>query len=975
MDIFNVCRGKAVLLLACFLCLVVSCVNEEYDMSQGNLNLEVTPFQEGLTFPLGSTDQIKLADLLKNVDGDFLNVVNGTYSFRVSDSIDDFNSQLSSLTNLVNISDIPSFSDEVPFQLEDVDVSSVRIAVQDYGFTHDMASSVKEPELDIPAISDALEMAAGVYKYAPAEGGADLEVEIAPIPLTKEKAVGMLVEVLLPDGIESVNYADFTATSGIDLDLKAENLISGLDVKLKTLEVTFPEELVINDADVVNHVLVIRDVDLTTGYKKHISISRINLPAPENGRIDYKGEIMLNAVDEVGGALRASDIPADKENDVKVVVHVSSSLVMDDYQVTMAPYPYELDFPGQEIKSDVPADLAGKNVSVYPEGNPELVIDLTFPELPLGLRPAAGKGMTMSFPKMLKFKEEEIPASYNYSLATNSVTFTFENEVPERIVLPIEKLIVIPVEENGQHYIKGDINITGGVSLDAGNLMKENVQEILGPANKISIVAHVPEIVPSTMNVDTYETTISQKVDLDIMSAGDVPEQVVGIGIVELNDATIDISMDASSIPDLGGADLVVDLTVGLPSMMKLEGVSGNVVKLTKKLDAQKKIVFDPIKVSGLDFSGVDIKKEGIRDAISIEGAIRLENATLNLDNLVGKAFNVKINAGMSKFTIASVAANVDYPLEVAPIPMDLSSLTGSFGDMGMDATLDFKHAHLALDVTTNLGVQMDADIEIIPYYGNVADEAGIIKATLNLVPELVKGNGSNSVPVTKTSKFWLAEKEDSRCPDGYQLVEVNNLLSLFRNLPDRLEIRLSGGVEPENVCYLDLNSDPVLAINYAFELPLEFGEAFNVTYKTEIKNLPAIVGEVLANGLKVKLAGEILNSLPLGLNMTLNFLDSAGNVVEAVEGAGVQAIKPCAYDAATAKVSASSSELNIVLGVKNPEKARDISSLELAFNANSKDAVGVPVTEESYLQAVIQLVLPEGITVDLKELMNSNEQ
>ena len=51
-------RVMAVAIASFLLMFSTSCVNEEYDMSEDNLNLEVTPFQEGLTLPLGSTEQI-----------------------------------------------------------------------------------------------------------------------------------------------------------------------------------------------------------------------------------------------------------------------------------------------------------------------------------------------------------------------------------------------------------------------------------------------------------------------------------------------------------------------------------------------------------------------------------------------------------------------------------------------------------------------------------------------------------------------------------------------------------------------------------------------------------------------------------------------------------------------------------------------------------------------------------------------------
>ena len=45
-----------------------SCVNEKFTISEEKLDTEVQVFQEGLSIPLGSTDRIKLKDLLSKLD-------------------------------------------------------------------------------------------------------------------------------------------------------------------------------------------------------------------------------------------------------------------------------------------------------------------------------------------------------------------------------------------------------------------------------------------------------------------------------------------------------------------------------------------------------------------------------------------------------------------------------------------------------------------------------------------------------------------------------------------------------------------------------------------------------------------------------------------------------------------------------------------------------------------------------------------
>ena len=160
--------------------MISSCVNEEYDMSEDNLNLEVTPFEEGLTLPLGSTGQIRLKDLLKDVDSDILGTgENGAYSISFSDSFD-MTEQLASLSGLIDIPDV-DFSRTVNFRMSDVDVSDVKVDAMDYAFEYEFPYSFEDFDVEIPSVSENFEVAAGIDAYLPE--ASELELDFAPIAL------------------------------------------------------------------------------------------------------------------------------------------------------------------------------------------------------------------------------------------------------------------------------------------------------------------------------------------------------------------------------------------------------------------------------------------------------------------------------------------------------------------------------------------------------------------------------------------------------------------------------------------------------------------------------------------------------------------------------------------------------------------------------------------------------------------------
>ena len=1152
--------GVTALLSVLFLSFLgTSCVAEEYDMSEDNLNLEVTPFEDGLTLPLGSTEKIQLKELLKDVDADILGTVDGAYSIRFNDSFD-MSDQLSSLTDMIEIPDV-DFSQKVSFQLNDVDVSDVKVEAQDYAFEHELSTSVEVPEFEMPAVSEKFEVAAGMDGYVPdsselqldfepishedhfmsisddlhipadqindtpipVEGdllgdhlttdnrfemhemvplkislpkgissvedivlheGAAMKVTLAlkgsflhsgqlipqidvdlhnifhleesyggdvahlaedfilseangyaqtktygiasmaltssdwvrknadselvldkefevpatgeiifkdlmtttrhieydrnidivftvefinlqiddivmgvdPIEISQDNKVAISMDnIEIPDEIEEIGNVEFTDDSGLDIVVKAQNLdkIKGLEADLQTLEITFPKELKVDGAAAGNKV-VVSDVDLAKGITKHVNITSIDLPAPVDGKISFDKEIEVKAVAKAGGKVHSASLPAKAADDVKVVVEVASSLEVADYQVKMNGYDYDLNIDPEVIKVEIPEAVADmKEITIYPKGNPEVKIAFDIPELALDVAPSA-EGLNISFPQILRFKE--LPSSYNYDLATNSITL--KGSFPEEVTLPVEKLVLVPAQDkaDGKWYAEGEVNVKGGVTLASGTLTKDEIKSLTAPGKKISVVAHVPEIVPSTLALDSFETSIREEVALDILSADEIPAEIKSLKEIELDNAVINISLDAKKLPDLGSAKLSVDLAIDLPDMIKAVGAdeNGNLA-LSGELDDKGMIVVDPVKIESLDFSGMDISN-GIKDVLVIDGTVKLSDASLDIDQWLAKDLEIEFNAGLKDIEIAKVTGNVDYKVDPIVETVDLSDFTSALGDMGAEANFDFYHAHLALEVVTNLAVPVKAEIELVPYHDGKAGASKTAALTIDIA------ESADGVLL-----FWLANNNnDNRMPPGYTLVPID-ILSIINDMPEKLEFRLNAATDPERESVLEPATDYVLSAAYLFELPLEFGEEFEITYKTEIPEIPAILGSLLSQGTKVKLAGEIVNSLPLGLDLRFNFLDKNGNTVPLAEGCGVQKIAPCGLQ------SASTTPLDIVLALKEGTTA-EIASLELEFNANAAGVAGIPVKEDAYLQAELQLVLPEGLTIDLGDIMNNDK-
>ena len=131
-----------------------SCVNEEYEMSEDTLDLEVTVFKEGVTLPLGSTEQIKLGDLLDMLDPEvakyFEENADGAYSVGMKGNYD-LSENLDFLKDVADLDGI-TLDNEFPFSFVDVDMSELSFGPYEYPYEKYISEMFGTIDLKIPTI-------------------------------------------------------------------------------------------------------------------------------------------------------------------------------------------------------------------------------------------------------------------------------------------------------------------------------------------------------------------------------------------------------------------------------------------------------------------------------------------------------------------------------------------------------------------------------------------------------------------------------------------------------------------------------------------------------------------------------------------------------------------------------------------------------------------------------------------------------
>ena len=769
---------------------------------------------------------------------------------------------------------------------------------------------------------------------------------IEPVKEKMELPMNM-AELVLPKGVKSIDRVEFTDASVLEMMVKLNNLdINGLETKLKSLTMTFPQGFKVSEA--VDGKVEFSG-DLSGGFDKKLHVEQIEFPAPVDGKIGFAGNVTVEAEVTIGGRINSADVPYTEDKDGSFIFEAVSNLEIGEYYAQIEGLEHELDMEPEEFIYDLPAGISDIGTFVViPEGNPVMEIDLNLPETSLHIQAAEG-GLNISFPEFIKFKD--VDPSYGFDAKTNSVTL--KGNLPEKILLPIEKVVIVPEydAEKDAYYAGGQIAVSGAVAFPAGEATGSNVEELV--ASEASVYAVIPNIKAAEVTFDQFAVNVEESFDFEIFKAGDFPKEVTSVSRIDLADVFVTFDVAVENMPDFG-VEPSVNLMITMPEIIVLDEtdtrVEGSVVAVSGQIK-DGKIAIDPISVKAIDLSGFDFSAgKDLVGHIALSGSIEAENPEIDLASLDGDIV-IDLKAGIKDIAIEKIQAKVDYQIDGINEKIELTGLPDFV--KGEDFVLDLANPHLILKVNTNMGIPVSGELKIIPSFGGVIDTDAAIIAQIEL-PHAETADQMEEVV------FWFGG-DKSKCPADYTFVEAD-INKLIRRIPDELELSLVAGTDADKDCVVEPSADYVLDVEYDFVIPLEFGEDLHIEISDTISGLPPIMGQLLEKN-SVQLAGSITSSLPLSLELNIDMLDDDDKVVP-VDKPAKLAIAPCASDG-----SAATSPLDLTLDVKDGVSVKGLSSLKLTFKVTAPNFTGVPIDEADFVQAELKLAVPDGITLDIADL------
>ena len=770
-------------------------------------------------------------------------------------------------------------------------------------------------------------------------------MDIDNIELPQTQTIPLNIDnIQSPQEVESVDKVQFNdATSNVTFNMSLENLqnVSGLKVELQSLEIKFPEGLDVEGA--VGGKLTYPAEDITNGFSKDITIKSLTLPAPQGGTISYSGNIEVTATAKASGNdVLSSSIPSTADKDGIIKTQVNSTLAIKDYTVKVKAQSKEFDEQAFDFNYDIDAAIAEYGaVTIYPKNDPAINIQIDIPSTALSIKGSQDKGIIVKFPEFIHFKN--VPSNFD----NTSNTLTIKGENPGTVNLPIDNLTIDPVKENDSYKIKGQVLISGEVVTDATTLHKTDIEEITAPDFKIRLTTTIPAMEAQDVSLVKFEKELNESFDITIFQKKDLPKEIISISEAQLKDVQTNLDFTFSNLPELN-TDIEVDASLTFPEVITLnqndERVSGNTLNIKGIIDSKGKLLVDPVKIDKLDLSSYDFTSASdLTGKIEVTVKFTALNPTADINSLGGN-IDIDIDVKIPDIKFEKIVGRIDYDIDQFNQNIQLEGLPDFMKDENF--VLDFANPHLLLKVKSNLGIPVAADLILTPVYGGTDGTPISCKLNLPASPEASS---------TITTNFWLANT-DNGCPADCIHIEAD-IRGLLQKIPDQFKLVLDAKTNSEMDGTIQPDSQYTLDVDYEFVAPFEFGDKTHIETEQIVEGLGADIGKLLRKN-SLKIGGEITNTLPLQLLLSIELLDSGKNVIPMDEPCQ-QVLKACASDG-----SASVTQVDLVLHKNDIDAMENLSALKLKYEVTSPVS-GISVKEDSYLQAVLTIALPEGYTID----------
>lgn len=441
----------------------------------------------------------------------------------------------------------------------------------------------------------------------------------------------------------------------------------------------------------------------------------------------------------------------------------------------------------------------------------------------------------------------------------------------------------------------------------------------------------------------------------------DVPVEVKRLDYVALEDAAaLVFTFEVSALKAHPELTVTMDVLVDLPDYVRL----ANSVALEADGRLRVKATFEggrwtqSVPLEGFDFSQFQIAdgRMAVTGEMTYAGNMDLKaDDPAQLTAWDGETIDMDARYEVTHLT----PVRFEGLFEPAIDPVVETVTFGDIPDMlaGEETVFDFAAPYLLLSIPTNIGIALENELTVTPLEQGVPQKDRAVKVRLTLPARLDAR--------MDTTRYYLANERPAQLPAGFEFLTFD-LAGVLHRIPEALQIEVATHADEASEMVYDFNTHYTAAADYDFIVPMAFGDDLHLSLGDTLSALPDIINEILSKNV-LRLGGEVQNSLPMDLKLSVVALDDNGEEVP-------METVPQIIKAGTPAGEAVSSPLALTLGDRTGAvDTRPVRALALQFTMTTGQGnAGVPVKATSWVRAVLKAEVPGGITVDLGELGES---
>lgn len=399
--------------------------------------------------------------------------------------------------------------------------------------------------------------------------------------------------------------------------------------------------------------------------------------------------------------------------------------------------------------------------------------------------------------------------------------------------------------------------------------------------------------VPNGFNVQPYipEEYVDFNDTRDFQLSLNFGDDVKKLTAVELENKTFTLEL---MLNDDASKHLAIysikDIVVQLPNYLVAENLNDNNQYTVPNKDfgteGTRSISLGQVKVKGLRFANGITNHTIPTEKYGVSGKLKMGVKELFTINGTPKAtISLVVKAKDNNPTIAATSVTGIFNPKINPTvsPVDVRK---NLPEFLQDSDTRF--------TISNPTLRFDADLTQTP--------ASILVKNAQLTSSRSDGTSKTAVlaaegvKLNKNTKSTIYFYEGDAPYDPQKangaLLSKSALSTLVENIPDVIRVKLDGGAIAltEETATIEMGKSYKAAVNYKLMVPFVFNSGFKINYNEETEPINIDLEDLENENVTLEVKANLLSTIPLALNLSLQPLDEKGKVIEGIIVSNVEA-------------------------------------------------------------------------------------